>query len=287
MLPRCTLPRRDQRLYRMRTASEGMMSERYMRSQGATKSDGATFYRATTLLGALFDSAHAGHSRQSVVQGTTQPGCPDSRLMRALVAAALLAIQPDTSAEVVHGVVLRHDGTAAVDGVPSRPCVLVAQTPGDSSAGVSLDLPVERAARVGVILPSGIATNTMDASQGHRLDLRSADRAGPLGRLPGSATITGRWRPFQCDVVRALRPDAADHDLGRAGGASENACTRRRGPDGVRRSLSVVSGWAGAAAAAPLPEAATKGLRWGGWPVRREARLLNCGAPRPPVDVHC
>lgn len=104
--------------------------------------------------------------------------------MRALLAAALLAAQPETPTGVMHGVVLRHDGTAAGDarldlpcgtwqqvitagsdggfafaGVPERACVLVARAANDSSAGVSVDLAVPRAARISVILPAGIATS--------------------------------------------------------------------------------------------------------------------------------
>ncbi len=135
--------------------------------------------------------------------------------MRALLAAALLATQPEPQVTDVHGVVLRHDGTAAGDarvelrcgswrqvrtvapdgtfafaGVPTSDCVLVAQAPDDPSAGASLDLPFERDARVSVILPAGIAARSA-GNQGLQLDLRASDTLAPPADRTGHTTVTG------------------------------------------------------------------------------------------------
>ncbi|HTV02645.1 MAG TPA: hypothetical protein VMF13_18995 [Luteitalea sp.] len=130
--------------------------------------------------------------------------------MRALLTAALLVVQPDHPADAVHGVVLRHDGTpasqarvelrcgewrqvldAGSDGTfvfsepPAGPCGLVAQVPGDASAGVSQDVPASRGQRVAVILPEGITTRATSAGTGLRIDLATTvapERSNLLGR---------------------------------------------------------------------------------------------------------
>ena len=154
--------------------------------------------------------------------------------MRALLAAVLIATQPDMPAEVVHGVVLRHDGSAAgaarvelrcgdwqhtttadvegrfaFTGVPMTACALVARSADDASAGVSLDVPLARDARIPVILPAGLTNSSASPAEGHRLDVRSVDASEPRPGSPGATTITGlaSWSSGLHATSPVARPD--------------------------------------------------------------------------------
>ncbi len=150
------------------------------------------------------------------------------------LAAAMLLGQPEPPADGVQGIVLRHDGRVADDarvelrcgdwrrtgrvgpdgtfafhGVPDAPCTLVAQSPADTSAGVSLDVSRAASGRLSIILPAGIAATPPAAGPGLRIDLSSGDSAnGPVPLIaPARVSGTASWSSGLDPHSPGARPD--------------------------------------------------------------------------------